>query len=221
MKRAACILLLLSSPALAQMPIIENENRPRQCIPTPTPPGAGGSYPGRERIEHSNKLAKPAGKAVYARGEIMVVLGRVLDENCVPIEGASIELWQTDTDGKYKWEKKGNLLSPSPAFAGTGQAMSNNLGEYEFLTVFPGVRGKRAPHLNIRVTHPDFGTLATEIFFEGDHRNGEDPRLNSLPSIQRDMLQAAVELPNPYAPQSFLTARFNIVLSGHNKFKGY
>jgi protocatechuate 3,4-dioxygenase beta subunit len=139
----------------------------------------------------------------------------------VPIEGASIELWQPDSSGKYIWEKQGKLMSPSAAFAGTGQAMTNNLGEFQFLTIFPGVIGDRAPHLNFRITHPDFPTLYTEIFFEGDHRNKDDSQLNSLPSVLRDALQAKVTLPDPNAPETYLLASLKIVLTGNNKFKRY
>lgn len=222
MKKAALILLLLaSSPVLAQKPYIPNDNPIRSCKVTPSPMGAGAAYPGRERIVKSNKPAMPAGKAVFARGEIMYLQGRVLDENCIPVEGASIELWQANTDGKNVWEKVGKLVSPSPAFAGTGQAISNNLGEYQFMTVFPGVRGQRAPQINLRITHPDFDTLLTKIFFEGDHRNGADARLNAVEASERDLLMAKVELPDEKATESYLTATFNIVLKGKNKFKQY
>lgn len=202
-------------------PIIPDENIPKECLITPTIPGAAGSYPGRERIEKSNKLALAPGKAVPARGELLHVQGRVLDENCVPISDASIELWQTDTAGKYKWEKKGVLVSPAPAFAGSGHTTTNNLGEYAFYTVFPGTYGKRAPHLHLRVRHEKFRTLNTEVFFEGDYRNGGDRMLGTLQSRMRPRLMARVTPPGGGTPEAGLLARFDIVLQGKNKHRHY
>jgi protocatechuate 3,4-dioxygenase beta subunit len=214
--------LLFSSAAMAQIPFIPNEDTPERCHVTPTIAGAARAYPGRDKIIHSNKLAMPAGKAVYAQGEIIYLQGRVYDEFCVPVEGASIEIWQADTTGKYKWEKWGELKSPAPSFAGSGQAITNNLGEYQFLTVFPSPYGNRAPHIHFRVTHPDFSTLNTEVFFAEDRRNLRDPNLNRLPASLRNLLTAQVTLPNPnLMPESYLVARFEIVLRGQNKFKHY
>ncbi len=218
------LLVLVFMPALAlaqQAPIIPDENIPLECLITPTLPGASGSYPGHERIQPSNKVAMAPGKAVYARGEVLYLQGRVLDEDCVPIPDVSLELWQTDTTGKYRWETQGKLLSPEPAFAGTGHATTNNQGEYEFLTVFPGAYGNRGPHIHLRVTHEKFEPLTTEVFFDGDRRNYGDHRLNALPSRMRDRLMAKVTLPNYQGPDSGLLARFDIVLQGKNKVKHY
>lgn len=207
--------LLLPALAWAQ-PIIENENIPGSCEPTPTIPGASGSYPGQEKIVPSNKVAIPAGKAVFARGEVLYLQGRVLDEGCVPVENVSIELWQTDTEGKYRREKPGDLASPAPVFAGSGHAFSNNQGEYKFITVFPGTYAKRAPHIHLRISHADFSVLSTEVFFEGDHRNATDSRLKTLKPGMRERLMA--KMASSTAP---LIARFDIVLKGKSKFKHY
>lgn len=215
------ILVLMGTSALAERPYIKNQNIPSECKITPTIPGAAGSYPGRQKIVKSNKVAMPAGKAVYAKGEPLTLQGRIYDQDCVPIAGASIEIWQADTTGKYKYPNNGTLISSSPAFAGSGKTFSNNLGEFQFITVFPGAYASRAPHIHMRITHPDFQTLSTEAFFDGDRRNSGDPKLHMLAGRIRDRLMATVELPDPSQPEMPLVARFDIVLHGKNKFEHY
>lgn len=187
---------------------------------TPTPGRSDGvqGYPGREKIITSNRLAMPAGKPVPAEGQIVYLMGRVYDKNCVPVKGAKIELWQTNSKGKYDFASTAELLSPEPVFAGTGQTFSNNMGEYQFITVFPGPYGRRAPHIHLRVSHPDFPTIETEVFFAKDHRNEKDPNLKRFRKKLRDAVLA--DMRNA-GPQGGMIASFDIVLSGKNKFRQF
>jgi protocatechuate 3,4-dioxygenase beta subunit len=216
-----CFSILPAISAWAERPLIADQNLPSQCNITPTIPGAAGSYPGRQKIIKSNKVAIPAGKAVYARGEPLTLQGRIYDEDCVPVQGASLELWQADTTGKYKYPNNGTLISSNPAFAGSGKTMTNNMGEYQFITVFPGAYASRAPHIHLRISHPDFETLSTEVFFDGDHRNAGDPKLNMLVGKMRKRLMADVILPDPNRPEMPLIANFDLTLQGKNKFEHY
>jgi len=192
-----------------------------KCRETPAVVGASSSYPGQERIVRSSKPARPAGKAVYAPGELMYFSGVVYDLNCVPISGVSIEMWQTNTAGKYRYSTNGELLSPDSSFAGSGKAITNNLGEYQFLTVFPGPYSNRAPHIHIKVTHPEFPTLYTEVFFEGDRRNSNDPRLRSMGGDLPSRLQAKMtDLPYRFGEPALLS-HFDVVLRGRSKYQRF
>lgn len=181
-----------------------------------TPKATGKAYPGRDKIYPSNKVAIPPGKAVFASGEILYLMGRVYDQDCVPIEGASIELWQADARGEYRRISEGEWVSPQAAFAGTGRAVTNNIGEYQFITVFPGARGKEAPHINLRITHPDFPALVTKVYFNRERRNENDPTFKQLKSPRRELLLAAVSS-SGYGLQGF----FDIVLAGKNKYRQF
>lgn len=215
------LVAVLASDVLAQSHPIPTPAMKLHCPQTPSVVGASSSYPGKERIVQSSRIALPAGKAVYARGELIYFSGVVYDRDCVPIANASVELWQTNTEGKYRYSDTGELLSPDPSFAGSGKAMTNNLGEYQFLTVFPGPYGRRAPHVHIRVTHEDFPTLFTEVFFEGDRRNDRDPKLQAMKGDLRHRLLAVVnDLPH-YPGQPSLVAHYDIVLRGRNKFEQF
>ena len=201
-------------------PIVEPLTVPG-CKLTPTVSGADGSYPGKEKIVASNRLAMPAGKAAYADGQRLVFTGRVLDQRCIPVEGAKVQLWQTNAKGKYQWLSKGDLIAPEAAFAGSGTAMTNNMGEFSFDTIFPGPYGKRAPHMHIRVEHRDLVPLTTEVFFRNDRRNMGDPKLQMMAYKLRDRLMANVNGPQVRSSPYYLTSYIELVLRGKEKFRQY
>jgi protocatechuate 3,4-dioxygenase, beta subunit len=215
----ASILFSISAAALAAEPIIATPEIPGNCQVTPTTPGAAGSYPGADQIISSSKLVQYAGKPLPAEGQVVYLYGRVLSEDCKPIPDATVELWQADITGKYTRATKAQLASVEPVFTGSGRASTNNAGEYQFETLFPSPYSQRAPHLHLRIAHPDHPTLQTEVFFENDQRNDADSTLNAVSADLRPRLMATVKESgtNPGA----LEARFDIVLMGKSRFKTY
>jgi len=192
---------------------------PTEPIETETPASEG--YPGREGIVPSNKLALPAGKSIYASGELVYISGRVLDAKCVPVSDAIVDIWQADPEGHYVHSTLGERLSPAPAFAGSGRATTDNLGRFNFVTVFPGSVGTRAPFIHVHVVHKDFPTLDTEMFFADDRRNATDPVFSSLSSAQRSMVTAKVWLRDPSDPDKGLGASWDISLNGKNPWRHF
>ncbi|HEU5046693.1 MAG TPA: protocatechuate 3,4-dioxygenase [Rickettsiales bacterium] len=191
-----------------------------KCHPTPSLSGSnGGGYPGRESIITSNNLALPAGKSIYASGQKVYVRGHVLDRNCVPISDAIVELWQANADGKYLTEPLGDRLSPYPGFAGSGRAVTDNLGNFSFITLFPGQEdAKHAPHLHFRITHGNYPLVNTEVFFAGDSRNDSDKSLQTLPEPVRGALLATVA---PLNNDNALEVKWDVVLDGVNPYRTY
>lgn len=219
----AILLILVSVDAFAQSGFesLPKDKYLSSCIPTPEIVGAGSDYPGKEKIISSNKLAIPAGKSVFAPGEIVYLSGRVLDRNCVPVSDAVVEIWQTNAFGRYGIAGAGSRVNPYPVFAGNGRAVTDNLGRYNFVTVFPGPYGKNAPHIHVKILHPDFATLNTEIYFQGDHRNAGDPKLARIsPAIQQGVM-AEVFPRTPAQGGDGLNAVFDITLKGQNKFRRF
>lgn len=138
----------------------------------------------------SNNLLRQAGQEVLFCGEAIVVYGKVLDQNCVPVSDAKVYLWQADCKGKYPYkalrvnavdkklfDEKSNLT-----FVGNGTATTNNKGEFHFITVYPPAMHGYKPHLNARVEHFSMGSLQTRLVLNGkrvkDPKN--DPDLSSI-----------------------------------------
>jgi protocatechuate 3,4-dioxygenase beta subunit len=101
----------------------------------------------------------------------IVIRGRLLDENCNPISDALVQIWQTGCDGKYPYAPVKNRinhkfinLNPSSTFIGSGTATTNNLGEFNFITMRPGQESLN--YINARVVAKNFKTTQTKLFFD-------------------------------------------------------
>jgi len=171
-------------------------------------------YPGETAIVPSNKLALPAGKSAYAKGQLVYISGRVLDENCVPVSDAIVDIWQADPEGKYIQSRLSDRINPFPNFAGSGRAITNNLGRFDFVTLLPGTYGHppRAPHINVHVTKERFGTLNTEMFFY----DKPDPVLSHLHSTQQALLIAKT-----WPRGDSLASEWDITLKGKNPWRHF
>lgn len=191
------------------------------CQVTPAVPDGGGGYPGKDKVVSSNKLAMPAGKGSWAPGDLVYFSGRVLDENCVPVSDATVEIWQSNAYGKYRWIEAGEQVNPYPVFAGAGRAITDNLGRYSFITIFPGPYGKRAPHIHLRVTHESFKTFTNELFFLGDKRNAADPKLKRMKDKDREQVMIRVWQRDASHPEEGIEGHFDIVLKGSNPYRRF
>src|SRR5688572_12773196 len=81
---AGLIALPLALPASA------NDEFVLKCS-SPTP-SMKEVYP-EGKIILSNNLARPTGKSSDAVGQPLFFSGRVVDENCVPLIGAQVDIW--------------------------------------------------------------------------------------------------------------------------------
>jgi len=181
----------------------------------------GNSYPGHDAIISSNKLALPAGKSSYSPGQIVYISGRVLDAKCVPVSDAVVEIWQADENGHYVRSTLGERLSPAPVFTGNGRATTDNLGRFNFVTVFPGTADGRAPLIHVRVSHTNFSGLDTAMFFGDDTRNGTDPLYSRLNAQERKMLTAKVWQRDVNDPKKGLGASWDISLDWKNPWRHF
>lgn len=187
----------------------------------PTPAVKTSSYPGASNIILSNNLAKPTGKAEFAAGQLLTISGRITDENCVPVSNAIVDIWQPNPMGESHWASKSELLNPFPVFAGNGRAVTDNLGNFHFVTLFPGTKGKNAPSINFRVTHPEFSSLDTRMYFRNDARNGNDAQLKKLKEDEKARLLGEIMVDDATQNPPSLKGIYNIVLKGRDAFRHF
>lgn len=179
------------------------------------------NLPSRDKIISSGKLALPAGKSMFAQGQTVYLSGKVLDNDCVPVSDAIVEIWQADATGKYTRATLGERLNPFPTFNSTGRAVTDNLGRYKFVTVFPGLAGEEAPHIHVRITRKNFKPFETEMYFDGDARNLEEKRFAALSPEQQKSISAKVWPRDKNNPDKGLYARWNVTLEGKNRYRHY
>ena len=123
-------------------------------------------------------------------GERIVIEGKVLDGDGVPVPDAVIEVWQANAVGRYNSpddDQADKKLDPN--FIGFGRAATNPTGQYKITTIKPGpVPGRgnalQAPHINVAFfARGLLKQLFTRIYFAGEAANASDPLLASIEDV--------------------------------------
>jgi protocatechuate 3,4-dioxygenase alpha subunit len=154
--------------------------------------------------------------AAETKGERVFLRCRVFDAENVPVKDAMIELWQTDSDGRYNHPDDPRATSPL-MFMGFGRAATNEHGFCEFETIkpgrVPGPDGKlQAPHINVAIyARGILLQLYTRIYFAGGPANEQDPVLALVPESRRKTLLACPDVSRPNGWQ------FDLRLRGENE----
>lgn len=169
----------------------------------------------------NNNLTRKTGSFNVAVGEPLYIEGTVIDAFKIPIEGAVVKIWQTNAAGYYQTLLNKASKYYDKNFMSSGQSMTDNLGKYSFLTIFPGFYDDRAPHINIIISHKKFGTIETEIYFDGHFRNKSDPIYMTYPEEDRKKLTASVDYVDIDNLNKGKIIRFNVVMDGIHQYKRY
>jgi protocatechuate 3,4-dioxygenase beta subunit len=165
-------------------------------------------------------LTRPAkGEAL---GERIFVVGRILDEDGRPVRKTLVELWQANAAGRYRHPTDQHDAPLDPNFTGAGRTLTNDEGEYRFLTIKPGAypwkntyNAWRPSHLHFSLFGPAFATrLITQMYFPGDPLLASDPIFNSVPDAAARQRMIANYQPNLSEAEYALGYRFDIVLRG-------
>jgi protocatechuate 3,4-dioxygenase alpha subunit len=152
------------------------------------------------------------------RGERIVIEGRVLDGDGVPVDDAIVEIWQANADGRYDHPDDTQEPRLDPNFHGFGRAATDASGWFRFRTIKPGAipapgEGLQAPHINVTIfARGLLKHLVTRIYFPDEPLNASDPVLALVPAERRSTLLArAIETAGERV------FRFDIVLQGEHE----
>ncbi|MGH3137036.1 MAG: protocatechuate 3,4-dioxygenase subunit beta [Gaiellaceae bacterium] len=155
-------------------------------------------------------------------GERIVVAGRVLGPDGRPVRGQLIEIWQANAAGRYLHSVDIHDAPLDPNFTGAGRCLTDDNGEYRFVTVKPGAypwknhpNAWRPNHIHFSLFGRAFTErLVTQMYFPGDPLFPFDPIYNSIPDPKvRERLICRFEL-DLTEPEWALGFRFDIVVGG-------
>jgi protocatechuate 3,4-dioxygenase, beta subunit len=158
------------------------------------------------------------------QGERIVVSGRVLDSNGLPVRRSLVEIWQTNAAGRYLHENDQHPAPLDPNFTGLGRCMTDDEGRYRFVTIKPGAypwrnhpNAWRPAHIHFSLFGSAFTQrLVTQMYFPGDPLQELDPVLNSVPDpAGRQRLVARFDLALT-EPEWALGYSWDIVLRGRD-----
>ncbi len=107
--------------------------------------------------------------AAGIRGTVLVLSGVVRSLDCAPLPHARLEIWQADADGAY--DLRGNTLRAT--------LVADDQARFRLRTIVPGHYRNgsdyRPAHIHVKVHAPRHRSLTTQLYFEGDPYNAEDP----------------------------------------------
>jgi protocatechuate 3,4-dioxygenase beta subunit len=155
-------------------------------------------------------------------GERITVSGRVLGPDGRPLRGQLVEIWQANAAGRYRHAVDTHDAPLDPNFSGAGRCLTNDEGEYRFVTVKPGAYPWRNHPNAWRPNHIHFSLfgraitdrLITQMYFPGDPLFPFDQIFNSVRDPKaRERMICALELERT-EPEWALGYRFDIVVGG-------
>ena len=165
------------------------------CSPTPRD-GQGPFHPTQSQlintIDQDSDLTFIKGKTGSAKGQLIYVMGEVRDQDCQPIVGAKVRIWQANKWGKYVHPGDTSGKPDDPEFQGWGEAITDQEGRYVFKSILPGEYGpggasNRRRHIHFKVFRPNNSeALTTQMYFSQNHPltqndlSGERPNLNLI-----------------------------------------
>lgn len=93
---------------------------------------------------------------------------RVLDNNGLPLPGATLDWWQADNEGSYYFKD----------YTLRGIVKTDSNGYAEVLSVAPGLYGQRAGHIHLRIRAPPgaegkWEELTTQMYVCGGNDENE------------------------------------------------
>lgn len=138
----------------------------------------GPFYPIARPLDQDADLTRVVGHSGVAKGKIIDVYGRVMNNLGRAIGNARLDLWQANAVGKYMHPGDTSDRPIDPNFQGSAVLTTDADGNYRLRTVLPGIYPV-GEHLRPRHIHFDVKTsnarLTTQMYFPGEKENaGED-----------------------------------------------
>lgn len=192
-----------ASMALAADPVRAAVQTPRQT--------EGPYYPRPvERVSDQDwDLVKVEGQVREAGGEVLWLMGQVLDTKGAPVPGVRVEIWQCDVNGRYHHPlDRGEGRPKDTGFQGFGAVETDAEGGYRFRTIKPVAYPGRTPHIHAKLIVPGRSELITQVYLLDEPQNQRDFIFRSLGASGR----AAVSMDPVVRADGDLEAFFNFVV---------
>jgi protocatechuate 3,4-dioxygenase beta subunit len=125
----------------------------------------GPYYPVELPADRDNDLVEFTGATETPAGEVLDLNGVVYDANGNPVEGAVVEIWQTDSNGVYLHPDDPGTDQRDRNFQFYGESKTGPDGVYSFRTILPGRYEPRPRHIHVKVKMDGQELLTTQFYF--------------------------------------------------------
>ena len=165
-----------------------------KLIPTPKQT-EGPFYPVVAQKDKDFDLTKVEGKDGIAKGDQVHIVGKVVDTDGKPIEGATVDLWQANAAGRYAHPNDENPAPLDENFQGWAIVPSGKEGGFKFKTIIPGAypvskKWSRPPHIHFKVSKKGYVEVTTQMYFPDEKLNEKDRLLNRHPKEEQVVMIA-------------------------------
>lgn len=119
-------------------------------------------------------------------GEIVELSGIIRHKDCnTMLKNAKVELWHCSSDELYD--------NDSEEYRYRGTTFTDDKGKYKFTTQLPvpydtGGGNYRPAHFHMMISAPEYNSLITQIYFQGDPYLNSDPS-SSSPAAEKRILK--------------------------------
>jgi len=157
-----------------------------------------------------------------ARGQKILLAGRIVEEGARPVFNAVLEIWQPDANGIFRHPLDPRSAQADPNFSGWGRTRTDQDGLYQFRTILPGSSREddgvsRCPHINLMVLAIGLTRrLVTTVFFNDSADGVDDPVLSCVSDPRARRRLFAVRDQN-FDADGISAYCFDIVLRGDNE----
>ena len=214
-RRRRILLSSLGTLGLASIPSAQTLQAAMLAL-TPSQ-SRGPFYPVEIPLDSDNDLIHVDGRSGIAKGTIVNVVGRVLDERDRAVNDALVEIWQCDANGQYHHPWYRRNVPTDPNFQGYGRIKTSDDGGYRFRTIKPVPYPGRTPHIHFAISGPGIETLVTQMYVAGEPQNARDGVLNRIQDAKaRQRLMAAFK--PSLDVEGELNVSFDIVLVADGRF---
>jgi protocatechuate 3,4-dioxygenase beta subunit len=135
-----------------------------------------------------NDLVKVSSEVKQAGGEIVLLKGRVLDQQGQPVKSVRVEIWQCDVNGRYLHRGDYDQKRNDKAFQGFGHEITNAQGEYSFRTIKPVPYSGRTPHIHLKIWAGGQDILTTQLYLPDHPGNARDWLYRHVPKDKRELV---------------------------------
>lgn len=144
----------------------------------------GPFYPVGYRGEIDADLTRVSGATRRAEGQVIEVVGRVLDKMGKPIRGAQLDIWQANSHGRYDHPQDPAVMPLDPGFQGFARIATGYDGSWKLTTIKPGSYdspiGTRPPHIHMDAMGTSTRAMLQMYFPEDAEANARDTLYKTL-----------------------------------------
>ena len=158
-------------------------NAEEQFVKTPAD-YEGPFYPVTRQEDIDNDLVQVKGQSGVAQGDILHLTGVVVNTGGEPRKGLTIEIWQTDPQGRYKHPGDSTPGERDPNFQYWGATTTGTDGTFFFKTIVPGAYNPRPAHIHYKVLQEGKIILTSQIYFRELNDQTRIPSMTSQIELQ-------------------------------------